>query len=260
MPEHPSVQDGIDKDTNMQGRCVKVGWGFKAALATGVGTFAILLLVMPGGPWGSEGMAAVSAGMLNAFANWIGTHPILAAASFIALTAVARMAPLPTGAMMTIMGGYLFGTVVGAALAATGAVAAAALVPLAGRGVLVDVVRRQLGPQFPAVEREVTTGAFHYLLALRLLPVIPGWLVNLLPLAFPMPRRTVVVATFLGLLPISMIFASFGAGLAAIGQAPDLLSADAVLQWHLVLPLAALATLALLPVIRRRLVAKPSRK
>lgn len=236
----------------MRGRIRRAGWSCKAAIAGAVVTFAFLLLIMLGGTW----VAPVTAGMVNAFAIWIDAHPVLAAAAFVASTAAARVAPLPTGAMMTVMGGYLFGTIAGTALAATGAVGAAVLVHLGGRRVLVEVVRRRLGSQFPAVEREVARGAFHYLLALRLLPVIPGWLVNLLPLAFPIPRRTVVVATFLGLLPISMMFASFGAGLAALGRTPEPFSAAAVLQWHLLLPLAGLAALALLPVVRRRVAAR----
>ena len=159
---------------------------------------------------------------------------------------------------MTVTGGYLFGTLAGAALAATGAAMAAALVYLMGRPLLAGVVRRRLGQRFPAVEREVAMGAFNYLLALRLLPVIPGWLVNLLPLAFPIPVRTVVLATFLGLLPISTIFASLGAGLAMVGAAPEPMSAGALLRWEMVLPLGGLAALALLPVVLRHLTQKRS--
>lgn len=197
-------------------------------------------------------MAVALAGTLDASAVWISANPWLAAASFVASTAAARVAPFPAGAMMTVTGGYLFGTLAGAALAATGATAAAALVHLAGRPLLADIVRRRLSGRYAAVEREVATGAFNYLLALRLLPVIPGWLVNLLPLAFPIQARTVVLATFFGLLPISMIFASVGAGLAVMGAAPEPMSAGALLRWEMVLPLAALAALALLPIVLRR--------
>ncbi len=231
----------------MWARVSSTGWGVKTAIASAAVTLLFLLLVTLGG----RQFASLSAEMLNTFAVWIDGYPVLAAASFVACTAAARVAPLPTGALMTVTGGYLFGPVVGTALAATGAAAAAVLVHLAGRRVLTQIVRRRLGPQFAAVEREVAKGAFNYLLALRLLPVIPGWIVNLLPLAFPMPRRTVVLATFLGLLPISLIFAGFGAGLAALGETPEPLSADAVLRWDLVLPLAGLAGLALLPVFLR---------
>ena len=229
----------------MRGRNTRNKWGLKAAIGGGAITSGILLLAMLGG-----GDVAAT---LTASAVWISANPVLAASTFVASTAAARLAPIPAGAMMTVTGGYLFGALTGATLAATGATAAAALTYVVGRPLLADVVRRCLGQQFAAVEREVGAGAFNYLLALRLLPVIPGWLVNLLPLAFPVPLRTVVLATFLGLLPISMIFASFGAGLAVMGATPEPITGDALLRWHLVLPLGALAALALLPVALRHL-------
>jgi uncharacterized membrane protein YdjX (TVP38/TMEM64 family) len=229
-----------------------VGWGIKAAIGGGaIATSLVLVAVLGGG-----GVATMVVGALNASAVWISANPWLAAATFVASTAAARMAPLPAGAMMAVTGGYLFGTLAGAALAATGAATAAALVHLVGRPFLAGIVRRRLGERFGAVEREVALGAFNYLLALRLLPVIPGWLVNLLPLAFPIRVRTVVLATFLGLLPISMIFASLGAGLAVMGAAPEPMSAGALLRWEMVLPLGALAALALLPVVLRHLSAQ----
>jgi uncharacterized membrane protein YdjX (TVP38/TMEM64 family) len=233
----------------MRSGITRVGWSVRTAVAAVAAAFWILLLaVLAGG----DGAAAV-AGILNAAAVWIGANPWLAAAAFVASTAAARMAPLPAGAMMAVTGGYLFGTLAGAVLAATGAATAAALVHLVGRPLLAGVVRRRLGEQFAAVEREVARGAFNYLLALRLLPVIPGWLVNLLPLAFPIRVRTIVLATFLGLLPISMMFAGLGAGLAVIGATPEPASAGALLRWEMVLPLGALAVLALLPVALRHL-------
>jgi uncharacterized membrane protein YdjX (TVP38/TMEM64 family) len=152
-----------------------------------------------------------------------------------------------------VTGGYVFGTVAGAALTAAGATTAAILVFVVGRPLLAGIVRRRLGHRLAAIEREVAAGAFNYLLALRLLPVIPAWLVNLLPLAFPIPVRTVVLATFFGLLPISLMFAGLGAGLAAMGSAPEPITAATLLRWELVLPLGALAGLALLPVVLRHL-------
>lgn len=224
------------------------GRGFKA-----VGVLAVIViagLAIAGTRAGD--VAATVAQFLDLSGAWISANPLLAAATFVASTAAARLAPLPTGAMMTVMGGYLFGTVVGAALAAVGATAAAAVAYVAGRPLFAGVVEKHLGSQFSAVEREITARGFNYLLALRLLPIIPGWLVNLLPLAFAMRLRTIAFATFLGLLPISLVFASFGAALAMMGEAPEPVSAEMLLRWNVVLPLASLAALALLPVVLRR--------
>jgi uncharacterized membrane protein YdjX (TVP38/TMEM64 family) len=223
------------------------GRGFKAV---GVLTIIVIAGLAIAGTRAGD-VAATVAQFLDLSGAWISANPLLAAATFVASTAAARLAPLPTGAMMTVMGGYLFGTVVGAALAAVGATAAAAVAYVAGRPLFAGVVEKHLGSQFSAVEREITARGFNYLLALRLLPIIPGWLVNLLPLAFAMRLRTIALATFLGLLPISLVFASFGAALAMMGAAPEPVSAE-MLRWNVVLPLAGLAALALLPVVLRR--------
>jgi uncharacterized membrane protein YdjX (TVP38/TMEM64 family) len=181
---------------------------------------------------------------------------LLAAVVFIASSAAIRLSPIPGGAMMTVTGGYMFGTVAGAALAAAGAATAAALVFVVGRPLLAGIVKRRLGHRLAAIEHEVAAGAFNYLLALRILPVIPAWFVNLLPLAFPIPVRTVILATFLGLLPISFVFAGLGAGLSTLESTSEQTFTDVLLRWELFLPLMALAGLALLPVILRHLAPK----
>jgi uncharacterized membrane protein YdjX (TVP38/TMEM64 family) len=236
----------------MRGRMTGSGWGLMAAVAFGVAVVGAWILAGLAG--GEVAAAAVCA--LNTSAAWVDANPSLAAAVFVASSAAARLSPISAGAMMTVTGGYVFGTVAGAALAAAGAATAAALVFVVGRPLLAGIVRRRLGHRLAAIEREIAAGAFNYLLALRILPVIPAWLVNLLPLAFPIPIRTVVLATFLGLLPISLMFAGFGAGLAALGSAPEQTLTGPLLRWELVLPLGALAGLALLPVILRHLVPK----
>jgi uncharacterized membrane protein YdjX (TVP38/TMEM64 family) len=207
------------------------------------------------GPVGSD-VAALVGRALDASAAWIDANPLVAAVVFIASSAAARLFPIPAGAMMTVTGGYVFGTVAGAALAAAGAATAAALVFVIGRPLLAGIVRRRLGHRLAAIEHEVAAGAFNYLLALRILPVIPAWLVNLLPLAFPIPVHTVILATFLGLLPISLMFAGLGSGLATLGSTPVQTFTDGLLRWELFLPLMALAGLALLPVVFRHLAPK----
>lgn len=234
----------------MRRRMTGSGWVLPVAAAFGAAIVGVSILV--GLAAGEMHVAAV----LDTSAAWIDANPSLAAAIFVASSAAIRLSPVPAGAMMTVTGGYIFGTVAGAVLAAIGAAAAAVLVFVVGRPLLAGIVRRRLGHRFIAIEREVAAGAFHYLLALRILPVIPAWLVNLLPLAFPIPVRSVILATFFGLLPISLMFAGLGAGLAALGSTPEQALTVTLLRWELIVPLAGLAGLALLPVALRHLAPK----
>jgi uncharacterized membrane protein YdjX (TVP38/TMEM64 family) len=94
--------------------------------------------------------------------------------------------------------------------------------------------------------------AFNYLLVLRLIPLFPFWLVNLVPAFLGVPLRTYVVATLLGIIPGSLVYASVGNGLGVVfdqGDTPDL---GIIFKPAILGPILGLAALALLPVVYRR--------
>ncbi len=95
--------------------------------------------------------------------------------------------------------------------------------------------------------------ALSYMLVLRLVPIFPFWLVNLVPAFLGVRLRTYALATCLGIVPGTLVYASIGNGLGAIfdmGGEPDL---RIIFQPAVLLPLLGLAALALLPVAYRRL-------
>ena len=94
---------------------------------------------------------------------------------------------------------------------------------------------------------------------LRLVPLFPFWLVNLVPAFLGVSLRTFVVGTFLGIIPGTFVYASFGNGLGALidmGTTPDL---SAIFKPEIVTPLIGLALLALVPVAYKTLKARRSR-
>ena len=75
--------------------------------------------------------------------------------------------------------------------------------------------------------------------------IVPFWLVNLVPALVGVKLRTYVLATFIGIIPATFVFASLGSGLANVVEEPGL----AVLLRPSVLgPIIGLALLALIPV------------
>jgi uncharacterized membrane protein YdjX (TVP38/TMEM64 family) len=87
---------------------------------------------------------------------------------------------------------------------------------------------------------------------LRLVPIFPFWLVNLVTGATGMPLGTYVAATFFGMIPGALVYASVGNGIGTLierGQHPDL---HAILHPAILFPLLGLAVLALLPVAYKR--------
>ena len=182
----------------------------------------------------------------------VAAAPVLAAAAYVAAYAVAVTLSIPFGALFTVTGGLLFGTLAGGALAVAGATTGAILVFLAVRGVLGPLLATRAGSFLERIQPGLRRDGFAYLLAMRLTPVVPFWLTNLAPALAGIPLATFAGATFIGIMPVSFVFASVGAGvghvLAAGGQP------DVSLIWSpsILLPLLSLAALALLPVAWRR--------
>lgn len=152
-----------------------------------------------------------------------------------------------------LAGGFLFGAVGGGVLSALGLTLSACLVCFAGRRFLAGPIEKALNCRHTGVLRALTNDAFSYLMALRLLPGMPAWLTNLFPVPLPVRLRTVLMATSLGVLPVCLVFATIGNGVALLGAEHQPLSAQMILQPRYVAPLLGLAVLVLLPpLIRKR--------
>jgi uncharacterized membrane protein YdjX (TVP38/TMEM64 family) len=95
--------------------------------------------------------------------------------------------------------------------------------------------------------------ALSYLLVLRLIPIVPFWLVNLVPALVGVPLRTFFLGTALGIIPGSLVYTCLGNGLGVVidqGGAPDL---GIIFKPEILTPILGLALLALSPVLYRRL-------
>jgi uncharacterized membrane protein YdjX (TVP38/TMEM64 family) len=182
----------------------------------------------------------------------VAAAPLTSASLYCVAYAATVALSLPFSLWFTLAGGWLFGRVLGAALAVIGSSSGAVLLFLLARGALAPLVARRAAPWLDRVRPGLQRDGFSYLLALRLIPVVPFWLVNLAPALVGMRLLPYAAATVLGVVPIVVVLAGIGAGLGdvlAAGGRPDLslLHSPSVL-----LPLAGLALLVLLPVAWRR--------
>jgi uncharacterized membrane protein YdjX (TVP38/TMEM64 family) len=173
---------------------------------------------------------------------------IASALCYIAVYGVLVALSVPGGLVLTIAGGFLFGTWIGALCAVIGATLGATGVFLAARAGLAGLTRRA-GPLVAKLEAGFRADAFNYLLVLRLVPIFPFWLVNLVPALVGVKLRTFFFATLIGIVPATVIFASLGSGLGSVVAQPD---AGIILRPSLLFPILGLAVLALIPVAYRR--------
>jgi len=180
-------------------------------------------------------------------------YPVVAPLLFVAIYAAVIALSIPGGAIMTIAGGFLFGPLIGTALVVVGATIGATIVFLIARTAVGDVLRAKAGPRVRRMEEGFHRDAFSYLLVLRLIPIFPFWLVNIVPAVLGVRLGVYVLGTFIGIIPGSLVYASVGNGLGAVfeaGGTPDL---GIIFSYEILLPIVGLALLALLPVAYRHL-------
>lgn len=184
--------------------------------------------------------------------GWVAAHAVLAALVFFVVYIVCTALSLPFGSLLTLAGGFLFGTVLASAIVVVAATLGAAIVFLAARSAVGDALRARAGGFLARMEQGFRDNAFSYLLFLRLVPVFPFWLVNIVPALVGMRLGPYALATLIGIAPGTVIFAAVGGGLDGLfddGAKPDF---NMLLRAELLLPLLALAALSLAPALYRR--------
>ncbi len=169
---------------------------------------------------------------------------VLAAFVYITLYAALVALSVPGAVILTLAGGFLFGTWVGGLCAVFGATLGATAIFLAARAGLGGLAQRA-GRFVGKLEAGFRADAFSYLLVLRIVPIFPFWLVNLVPALVGVRLPTYVLATFLGIVPGTFIYASLGNGLGGLVEEPDL---AIIFKPSLLIPITGLALLALVPV------------
>lgn len=157
---------------------------------------------------------------------------------------------LPGGAIMTLAGGFLFGSFLGTALVNIGATTGATLGFLSARYLLRDWVEQKFGDRLEPIQAGFAKNAFSYLMTLRLIPAFPFFLVNLVSGLTRINIGTYIIATSLGIIPGSFVFAFAGRQLGTINSLGEIASPPVLLAFTL------LGLLALMPIAYRKFVEK----
>ena len=182
---------------------------------------------------------------------WVVQWGVMAGVAYSLGYAIMTAFSVPGGAVATIVAGYLFGIPAGLAIVLVGATLGATTVFLAARTALGDLLIKRARGALKRMEEGFRRDALSYLLVLRLVPLFPFWLVNLVPAFLGVSLRVFVIGTALGIIPGTVVYISVGSGLGALleqGQTPDLMI---IFQPEILLPILGLAILALLPIAYR---------
>jgi uncharacterized membrane protein YdjX (TVP38/TMEM64 family) len=188
----------------------------------------------------------------------VAEYAVIADLLFAVIYAVAIAFSIPGGAMMTIIGGFLFGPLRTTLYVIFAATLGATALFLIARGAVGDRLRSRAGPWMAKMEAGFQDNAMSYLLVLRLVPLFPFFVVNLVPAFLGVPLRTYVIATFFGIIPGTFVFALAGGGLGSALEASGEFSVSSILTPEVIAALVGLAVLALIPVVYKKYRARQS--
>lgn len=184
--------------------------------------------------------------------GFVASNPVSSILVFMGIYVIAVALSLPIGSVLTITGGFLFGSILASTYVVIAATLGATIVYLAARYAFYDLMQAKAGNAIRKMEKGFAENAFSYLMVLRLIPIFPFWLVNLVPALLGVKLRSFVLGTMAGIIPGSFVYASIGDGLGALfdqGKTPDL---GIIFEPRILTPIVGLAILALLPVAYKK--------
>jgi len=183
---------------------------------------------------------------------FVDEHYLLAILLFMALYTAVVALSIPGGAFMTITGGFLFGIFTGTLAVVTAATLGATLLFVIAKTSLGDALKSKAAPWLDKMANGFQENAFNYLLVLRLIPLFPFFVVNLVPAFLGVSIRQYILSTFIGIIPGTFVFVSVGTGLGSIFDSGDEFSTTGILTPEIIIALVGLALLSILPVLYKK--------
>jgi uncharacterized membrane protein YdjX (TVP38/TMEM64 family) len=181
----------------------------------------------------------------DAILDYCTAHPWQSAVFFVAIYLFLAALSLPGTLLMTVIAGDLFGLVLGSALVSSASTLAATLPFLAARYLWRDAVQERFGRRLATIDAGVEKNGAYYLFSLRLLPISPFFVINLVMGLTSISTATYMLVSQLGMLLGTIVLVNAGTHIGRITSLTDLLSGEVI---------ASLMLLALFPLCVKRLV------
>ncbi|MGD2140613.1 MAG: FAD-dependent oxidoreductase [Burkholderiales bacterium] len=172
-------------------------------------------------------------------------HPLLTAGIYFGIYVLVTALSLPGAAVMTLAGGAIFGLLWGTVIVSFASTIGATLAFLVSRYLLRDMVQSRFGDKLKAVNAGIEKDGAFYLFTLRLVPVFPFFVINLVMGLSPLATRTFYWVSQLGMLAGTIVYVNAGTQLARIESLDGILSPGLI---------ASFTLLGLFPLITRKVV------
>jgi len=190
------------------------------------------------------------------FEAWRASSPILVALAFFGFYVLVTALSLPGATVMTLAAGALFGLLWGTVIVSFASSMGATLAFLVSRYLLRDAIQRRFGDRLKAVNDGMARDGALYLLTLRLVPLFPFFVVNLLMGLTAIPTRTYYFVSQVGMLAGTLVYVNAGTQLARIESLSGIVSPGLLISFALLGVFPWLSRRFISAVQRRRVYAK----
>jgi len=182
----------------------------------------------------------------QAFASYYDRHTGITLVLYFMVYVVMAALSLPGAAVMTLAGGAFFGLITGTFVVSFASSMGATLAFLFSRFLLRESVQRKFGQKLAAINQGVQKDGAFYLFTLRLVPIFPFFIINLVLGLTPIRTIAFYVVSQLGMLPGTLVYVNAGTQLAKISSLQDVLSPALIMSFVLlgIFPLIAKAVVS----------------
>lgn len=158
---------------------------------------------------------------------------------------------LPIATLLTLIGGAIFSWKA-VPIILLGATVGASIIFIAARSFLWTFLEKKISGKFENIRKGLSEDSFYYLLFIRLIPIAPFAIVNILAGILNINIKKFILATFIGILPATCIYVWIGksAGeILSLGYIPNM----SKVFWDFLPPLLILALISLAPIFLKKI-------
>lgn len=160
-------------------------------------------------------------------------RPIISALAYFCIYVLITALSIPGAIVMTLAGGAIFGVVFGTALVSISSTVGATLAFLIARTLARPLIRQKFSDRLQKVQTDFEKDGALYLFTLRLVPVIPFFVINVVMALTSIRTRVFFLVSFLGMLPATVVNVNAGTQLSSIEAIGDILSPKVLLSFAL---------------------------
>lgn len=161
---------------------------------------------------------------------------------YTAVYIMAALFALPIASLLTLVAGFLFGTI-GFVYTIIASTIGALFSFLIMRYLMAEYVQQRYARQLKSFNTEMQKHGYRYLFMVRLIPVIPFFIVNIIASCLPVSIKAFLISTAIGIMPITALYTYAGQELATIHSVHD------VFTGRVIIVLLGLVVIGLIPVV-----------